>query len=151
MPMSLFFHMNLNIQNSWPHWLSAYCWQFLTDEFRWLPTSSETYSDFVVFFMGSSFKILYQAGFGWVNFLNKSAKSLHIQASPSASTFMKNIFTTTAVWLCMHAANAAIRATFTQSRSRDCNFWVHAIASNLSSIHATSSKALLSLSHKYTS
>ena len=22
------FHMNINIQNSWPHWSSTYCWQF---------------------------------------------------------------------------------------------------------------------------
>ena len=24
------FHMNLNMQNSWPNWLSTYCWQFST-------------------------------------------------------------------------------------------------------------------------
>ena len=24
------FHINLNIQNSWPHWLSTYRWQFCT-------------------------------------------------------------------------------------------------------------------------
>ena len=39
------FHMNLNIQNSWPHWLSTYCWQFSTSNHfhvKWLTNPGVT-------------------------------------------------------------------------------------------------------------
>ena len=40
------FHMDLNIQNSWPKWLSTYCWQFSTGTHFHLNWSTNHISSF---------------------------------------------------------------------------------------------------------
>ena len=69
----------------------------------------------------------------WI--FEQSVKSLGIQASPRASTFVKNIFATTCGnahhWIC---------AALTQPSLLDCNVRMYAVAFVVGSIHAASFK-----------
>ena len=85
--------------------------------------------------------ISHQAGyFLWcIGLMSRSAKNLDIQASPRATESLntrEEHFPNH-----VHSCNQ-ISSAFTQPSSRDCNVCIHAVAYDLSNIHATSFKPL---------